>query len=374
MFLRLRPGNSLNLFDLTNRWHCNKPTKLRRKSTLCVLVWLYVLTLFIFLCCLKLIGERFWVFSLALFVPPHLFLLPAFIVFIICLRLRFLLYFYYTVYLGVIILLFFDFEWSRHSTLEDSISILTHNVGRSTYTSLNSVIALRNPDVIVLQEARPKKIERFYRQHYPSYNVKRVEEFLLVSKWKILESKLIEIKSNGKTHPIACRFEIAQNERRVAIYNVHLPSPRPSLAGLYDFNIITNLLRCDLRGFYHACQSYEKLLIERIDVVKGFRKRLAEEKKPFLAGGDFNFPSHGYLRRLFTAHFGDAFRNQGKGFGWTFPGYVDNDFLGLFGPWMRLDYIFHSRDFQPTYFLTERHKKQVGFSQHLPIIAKFKLN
>ena len=204
--------------------------------------------------------------------------------------------------------------------------------------------------------------------------VKRNGEFLLISKWKILESKLIEIQTNGTSHSIACRFKIARGKRELIIYNVHLPSPRPSLTRLYNSKIIKNLRHGDFREFCHAFSLYKKHLAERVRVVEALKNKLAQEKNPFFAIGDFNFPSHGYLYRLFSEQLGDAFRKRGKGFGWTFPGNLGNNFLGLMGPWMRLDYIFYSQDFEPTYFRIEHEKNQIGFSQHLPIIGKFKLN
>ena len=95
---------------------------------------------------------------------------------------------------------------------------------------------------------------------------------------------------------------------------------------------------------------------------------LKKETRPFIALGDFNFSSKGYLSRLFNRNFHDAFQKCGRGYGYTFPGDFSYSFL-MKNPWLRLDYIFSSLDVIPLYRRTEKREA----SQHRAVSAAFKL-
>jgi vancomycin resistance protein VanJ len=79
-------------------------------------------------------------------------------------------------------------------------------------------------------------------------------------------------------------------------------------------------------------------------------------------------PSRGHIHGLFASHLTDAFAACGRGYGLTFPGYTSNP-LTLFGPWLRIDYLFAGRGFKPIYCNTERERK----SQHRAVAARFEM-
>ena len=89
------------------------------------------------------------------------------------------------------------------------------------------------------------------------------------------------------------------------------------------------------------------------------------EKRPFLAVGDFNMPDHGYAYHLFAGQLTDAAKRAGRGYGFTLPGTTRNP-LSLFGPWLRIDYIFSSAALKPIYCRTEDWRK----SQHRAVAAR----
>ncbi|MBA2594298.1 MAG: endonuclease/exonuclease/phosphatase family protein [Gammaproteobacteria bacterium] len=87
----------------------------------------------------------------------------------------------------------------------------------------------------------------------------------------------------------------------------------------------------------------------RIQLAQKLMERLRSEKHPFLVVGDFNAPSPGYIRRIFSAELTDAAAAKGRGYGLTFPGATLNP-LSLFGPWLRIDYIFASKNWRANLF------------------------
>jgi endonuclease/exonuclease/phosphatase (EEP) superfamily protein YafD len=89
--------------------------------------------------------------------------------------------------------------------------------------------------------------------------------------------------------------------------------------------------------------SYRAWIDSRIQMAKIVADRASKEVEPCLLAGDFNTPAQGVVYHTFADRFTDAFANQGIGWGFTFPGTRDGR-LARFGPWLRLDYVFASRD------------------------------
>jgi len=70
-------------------------------------------------------------------------------------------------------------------------------------------------------------------------------------------------------------------------------------------------------------------------------QRATQEQVPIILAGDFNMPDLSDDYATITAHYRDAFREVGRGLGWTFP----QTGTGL-PRFLRLDYVFYSADLQ----------------------------
>ena len=90
---------------------------------------------------------------------------------------------------------------------------------------------------------------------------------------------------------------------------------------------------------------------------------------PALVAGDFNAPHMGHIHDLITRELGDAHAEAGAGFGFSFPGTTRNP-LSAGGPWMRIDYVFHSRHWQALNCTTEASRP----SQHRAVAATLRLS
>ena len=106
---------------------------------------------------------------------------------------------------------------------------------------------------------------------------------------------------------------LALPEGAVRVIAVHLPKP-----------LLSRTLQDDVTG---------KLIRE-----------ITRSRIPVIVAGDFNAtPFTSPIRRV-EAHLQNAFRNAGRGLGLTFPTPARR--LGTFGPFMQIDYIFHSDQFR----------------------------
>lgn len=230
------------------------------------------------------------------------------------------------------------------------LSVVTNNIGQNNKLSLRPFLAVHEPDLLLLQEAGGRAPA--YARDYPGFHVKGVHEFLLLSRFPIREGLLVE-----GVQPYAARFVVELPEGPLAVYNVHLLSPRRALDHLRG--------RAFLLPERH--EPLARLLGEHRQVLETLRARWAREEWPWIAGGDFNTVGPGFHRRLLAEHARDAHRDAGEGFGLTFPGETSNP-LSLFGPWLRIDYLWGGRGWTPVYCRTEGGRA----SQHRAVAAVFR--
>lgn len=114
---------------------------------------------------------------------------------------------------------------------------------------------------------------------------------------------------------------------------------------------------------------------QEIDVVLG---RAAAEAGPVVIAGDFNMTDQTDDYRLITARYGDAYRAAGWGMGFTFPALDTRQARPLplrdlplpIRPLARLDYVFHSEQFQA---VEARVWPTSGGSDHRPLLVRLAL-
>jgi endonuclease/exonuclease/phosphatase (EEP) superfamily protein YafD len=115
-----------------------------------------------------------------------------------------------------------------------------------------------------------------------------------------------------------------------------------------------------------AYGNYREYVQDRMRLAQELAKVLADEKLPMIVGGDFNTPDHGYIYHLFAGEMSDAFAHAGRGWGLSFPGTTHNP-IALFGPWLRIDYLFAGHGWHATECRPEPGQK----SQHKAVFARF---
>ncbi len=81
---------------------------------------------------------------------------------------------------------------------------------------------------------------------------------------------------------------------------------------------------------------------EREPEILGLLARVRAETSPAIVMGDFNMSDQTRSYSRMTSQLQDSFVEAGWGFGFTFPSSLRVGKIILPGPWIRLDYIFHS--------------------------------
>ena len=178
----------------------------------------------------------------------------------------------------------------------------------------------------------------------------------------------MEFDRGERTHGFAARFEVDWQGRKVAVYAVHLPTPRDLLLWYRKGAFLYGVLGFPGSPLAARRAQYQEFWDGQIAMTQQLLDAIEEDPLPALVAGDFNAPSLGYIQKLLARQLVDAHEEAGRGSGFTFPGYTRNP-LSLGGPWMRLDYLLASRDWQAQWCVTESGRR----SQHQAVAAGFRL-
>ena len=323
----------------------------------------YAALLLIAMIALEWQAERLWVFSLLLYAPAQMLLLPLLVLTPLGLLVRRRLC---LVHLACVLVLAFGYMTFRRAGSarreEGMISAVTFNFGESNRPQFAGFLEREKPDVILLQDARNRGPE--FAAKLPGTFVAGHDQFVFVSRFPIQKSALLD-EPKWAGHPVAARCEVLVQGRTLVFYSVHLPTPRQELSRFLGGRRILG----DLVGRRHrepGFGNYSEWLAARIALARALAKIFQDEPQPFIVAGDFNMPDHGLIYHLFAGEMTDAFAKVGRGWGMTFPG-GNGRFIHRFGPWLRLDYFFAGRGWRAV----ECRPEPGGKSQHKAVLARF---
>jgi len=209
-----------------------------------------------------------------------------------------------------------------------TLSVLTFNLGadRAAPADLVGAIAGQDADIVAVQELVPATAEALRhglsgRYPYQILNA-GLSETGLLSRFPILGSARFHPADTGRT-AIQARLEVDGTPVQVIV--VHPEPPRPC----WPPGPSLPAPLC-----YRALDRYVADIATRAAALPG----------PVLVLGDFNMSDQSTVYGRMAAVLGDAFREAGWGFGFTIPNAVQRRSLALPGPLVRIDYIFHSKE------------------------------
>ena len=304
-------------------------------------------------------------FAMLLFAPPIVYVLPF------CILTPAMLWrkrwWHIALHVTCIAVVMFGFMTYRHhakkSDSPKGITVITHNIGQGDREAFAEYFPGEEPDIVLLQDATRRR--ELFAKRFPNHRIKALDQFLILTPHTILRGDLVDsVRWRGRT--VVARFELMVNGREVAVYSVHMPTPRPSLSRILSPRVwleIVGVADASTEGF----ASYRKWLDARMALSKSLADVLGREKLPYLVGGDFNMPDHGQMYRLFSQKMTDAFAAAGNGWGMTFPGTKDSRAGRVLGPWLRIDYLFAGRGWKPVDCRTADDVR----SQHRAVFARF---
>jgi vancomycin resistance protein VanJ len=332
------------------------------------LTWLYACLLVIALVLLEWFAEAWLPLALFLFVPPMLLLAPlALLMPLAILFKRWRALGIHLACIGLVVFIFMGFRWQkRPQPSAQSFTVITHNTGQGNREAFIDSFPNEKPDAVMLQDVfYADRKERNFRKIYPEYQSSGAAQFMLLTPHTV-ESKEAVNEALWQGKPIAARFVIRVGEKKIALYSVHMPTPRRELSRARSPRVILEMLwlsKVPTDGF----PSYRAWLDARVVLAKQLRDVFEREPLPYIVGGDFNTPDHGIVYHTIASKNEDAFRAAGSGWGFTFPGSKDGGFAKLLGHWLRLDYLFAGKGWKAVDCKTAEEDS----SQHRAVLARF---
>ena len=231
------------------------------------------------------------------------------------------------------------------------VRVMTYNVQlwqRRSVPAIVREILEADPDVLCLQDARRTKSTPL-AEYLEKRNVAMFGQYVVVSKFPIVESSVGDISYDGETHTYL-RARIDLKGRHIVVFNAHLVTPRDALSPLRS----PTLWRL---GISEMRQNQSQRMRQARQLVEDSRGIT----EPLIIAGDLNAPPASLVTRMLTERgFVDAFSAAGRGYGYTF-GHT----LLIGRPFLRLDRILASPDLVPV-------RAWVGGasgSDHRPVIA-----
>lgn len=174
------------------------------------------------------------------------------------------------------------------------------------------------------------------------------------SKFPILNKGKIVIDSTKFRTNIISYIDIKPKDDTLRIYNVHLASNHlnknelDSIVGENDkkMNFVKKWVR-KLRNGYSRRYN-------QIEILSNALKSCSHKK---IIAGDFNDVPNSYTYKRICEDYEDSFLESGNGIGKTYTGKL---------PWLRIDYIFHSKEMESNYFTVG----SIYSTDHFPIISR----
>ncbi|MGA3169841.1 MAG: endonuclease/exonuclease/phosphatase family protein [Chthoniobacteraceae bacterium] len=285
---------------------------------------------------MELGGERLWPMAVLLYLPQQILLLPLIVLVPTALlaevpgRIWALMAGCVIVYLWHVP---FYTGWRSRSDPQ-GMKVMTNNYAQNHGLPLKPWIDEADPDIVAIEDARGRGGS--FKHEFPQRYVDQEDQFIFISKTPIHSAALVPAPF-WRGAAVAAVCDVTWNGRDVAVYAIHMPTPRGDFARLRGLGIVREILgrnsaRSDGLSFQQAMTARVQLAGDLADVI-------AAEKRPYVLMGDFNMPSNGYVHGVFANRFADCFAAAGRGFGFTFPGDARNP-IALFQPWLRLDCVF----------------------------------
>ncbi|OYW75810.1 MAG: hypothetical protein B7Z37_11500 [Verrucomicrobia bacterium 12-59-8] len=256
----------------------------------------------------------------------------------------------------------------------DCLSVLTYNRGQGSEKVLTDFAEGARLDIAVFQDAARRLPQIKALPQFASHVFHTVNgEFILLSKWPVLEDQPLLLTWPGSPKGVCSagtRSIINWGGRHVAVYNIHLPTPRDLLSwysqrGTFLYGILGLVPHTPL---YHMHQKYVATWAARVSLVEQLVARVRAENVPVVLLGDLNLPPLGKAYHLLSGLLQDVHDAAGVGFGHTFPGNMTS-VLRLFSPWIRIDHVFASSHWKGISCSVS----QGARSQHLPVRAVLQL-
>ena len=266
-------------------------------------------------------------------------------------------------------------------TSESQLKILSYNVrlfdlynwtdNKTTRNKIIDLVKTVDADIICFQEFfhedtgafntldTLKRIQRANKVHIAhTAHVKKVNHWGIAtfSAYPIVNRG--ELKFRDSTDNISIYTDLKIKEDTIRVYNLHLESIRFRSEDYKALETLTGKKDdTKLGGPQKIIGRMRKAYIRRARQTDIIHKHISESPYPVIVCGDFNDPPSSYSYQQISKKLADTFRDAGSGFGTTYVGLI---------PFLRIDYILHSKEFFNTVSFDVINQK---LSDHYPLVT-----
>jgi endonuclease/exonuclease/phosphatase (EEP) superfamily protein YafD len=307
---------------------------------------LYPLALLATIAALRVVGERWWGTTVALYLPRigFAFPLPILIIALLATGARTRVWLVLGTAVPILLVLMgLVLPWPvRIDPDKPSLRVMSYNVNAEAFGSDGIVEEIDRfaPDVLLLEEHgssdKSEAIVKLLEARYPTVRV--AGQFVMATRFPVTSSFDPEkLPYSGRLRSPRWLQELIESPLGpIAFYVVHPVSPRQGFYALRG----NGLKREILLGQGVPDDSQDMVANNagfRAVQVADFASAAQQEKSPVVIAGDTNLPDLSWVLHRYLAGFQDGFTKAGWGFGYTFP-------IGHHGPWMRIDRILASNE------------------------------
>jgi len=294
----------------------------------------YPVALLIFIVSLRLVGERWWGTTIALYLPRFPFALPLLplVVAIVWLGPRRLLWSQLVASGLLLFLMGFRVAWPTPpapGALHLRIVSCNINGGALGLKRIVKPLLARNPDIIVLQEVSPESYAGLSAL-VPGYSVEAQGQFWLASRFPVLSVNGARTQINGLPSMPFVAYRIMTPAGAITLFNVHPISPRDGLQSVRGDGFRHQILRGDLLNTRARAVVAQNTAF-RLAQLQAYAQSAHQVTGPVIIAGDTNLPDLSWAFARWLGDFTDAFTVSGSGFGYSYPSPRN--------PWMRIDRV-----------------------------------
>lgn len=306
---------------------------------------------------LRLIGERWWVTTVLLYMPLGFLALPLVVIlpWVAIAGPRWLL----APQVGSLVLLLFPllgFQWSLSRAATPgaaALRVVSYNVAAGAFKEgpLVAQAVAAKPDVVVLQESTTEANEAL-RAALPGFYFQEQGEFMIASRWLVDDIR--------ERQPAYVRYRLRTPAGPVALFSVHFTSPHRVFEKMRGEGMKRELATG--RAFQARAAP---LIADNARLRATEAHAAADEAKmatdPVIVAGDTNLPGLSWALGHAFSGYQDGFASAGTGFGYTFP--------STKRPWLRLDRVLAGARFRFVRFEVLRPR----VSDHYGVVADLEL-
>jgi endonuclease/exonuclease/phosphatase family metal-dependent hydrolase len=297
----------------------------------------YLLALLAVVAALRLIGERWWVTTIALYLPRIGFALPLPIL-IVALLLARSYRLLVTQIAAAFVLLFplmgLHIGGARSPTggaLRFRLFSLNIGLGKNGTGEILDRIRGASPDVVVLEEVDDDNVEAL-RLGLAGYAFRHLDQFVIASRFPVEEEAVppaLRIDGEAQSAQFAhCRLITPAGP--IHLFAVHPLSPHDAFDQLRGRGLRYEVLSGRILQSA-STRAMEANTRERLEQVRALAAEAAKSSDPVIIAGDTNLPGLSWAFSHWLSGFSDGFAEVGRGFGYSYPAQRM--------VWMRIDRI-----------------------------------